>query len=256
MSILEIFKSRKAIKVYIAFSILLVSGIVCDRVILPWYVNLGGVVKVPNVIGLKYEKAVELLGSVSLTPMDGGKRFDSNYPEGTVIFQTPTPNMNVREGRRIYLTISSGEEYFEVPDLIGKSIKEAKIMLLNANLRIGMISYDSTDTSRSESIIRQSVPKGAKVKPETYVGITLPQPPSEGNLAVPNLINKSLTEAEKTIVLNKLTKGKVIFVYRNDLNPNTVVDQYPRAGDLVEEGKEISLWVVEESSNKTHIPEN
>ena len=256
MSIIEILKSRKAIKVYIAFLILCISGIMCDRVILPWYINLGGVVKVPNVIGLDYNKAVDLLKSVNLNPMEAGTRFDHNYPAGSVIFQSPMPNMNVREGRRIYLTISGGDEYFEVPDLIGKTVKDAKILLLNSGLRMGMVSYDSSDTSNSETIIRQSIPKSTKVKPETYVSITLPQPPSAGNFTVPNLINKSLTEAEKFLLQNKLTTGKIIYVYRADLNPNTVVDQYPRAGDQVEEGKEINLWVVDEPSNKNHLPEN
>jgi eukaryotic-like serine/threonine-protein kinase len=256
MSIIEKLKSRRAIKVYVAFLILCVSGIVCDRVVLPWYINLGGVVKVPNVVGLDYNKAVELLKGVNLSPIEAGKRFDHTYPEGAVIFQSPMPNMNVREGRRIYLTISSGDEYVEVPDLIGKGVKEAKILLLNAGLRMGMISYDSTDTSGGEQIIRQSVPRNSKVQPESFVGVTLPKPPSEGNCAVPNLINKSLTEAEKYLIQNKFAVGKIIYVYRTDLNPNTVVDQYPRAGDLVEEGKEINLWVVDEPSNKNHLPEN
>jgi len=256
MSIKEKLKSKKAIKVYIAFLILCISGIVCDRVVLPWYINLGGVVKVPNVIGLDQNKAIELLKSVNLDPIEAGKRFDKTYPEGSIIFQSPMPNMNVREGRRIYLTISSGDEYFVVPDLIGKSVKEAKIILLNSSLRMGLISYDSSDTSMSDLIIRQSVPKNAKVKPETFIGVTLPMPPSSGNCTVPNLMNKSLTEAEKLLAQNKLTAGKIIYVYRADLNPNTVVDQFPRAGDQVEEGKEINLWVVDEPSNKTHLPEN
>lgn len=256
MTITEILKSRRAIKVYIACLILFVSGIVCDRVVLPWYINIGGVVKVPNVIGMKTDKALELLRSLNLDPIESGTRFDETYPEGSVIFQTPTPNMNVREGRRVYLTISGGEEYFEVPDLIGKSIKDAKILLLSSNMRMGTVSYDSTDTSGGETIIRQSIPKNSKVKPETYISVTLPKQPSLGNISVPSLVNRSLTEAEKILASDKLITGKIIRVYRSDLNPNTVVDQYPRAGDLVEEGKEINLWVVDEPSNKVHLPEN
>lgn len=256
MNIVELLKSRKAIKLYVAFLLLCTLGIVCDRVVLPWYINLGGVVKVPNVIGLKKEKAEELLTSVNLQPIESGRRYDRNYPEGTVIFQTPNPNMNVRESRRVYLTISSGEEYFEVPDLIGKSVKDAKILLLNSGLRLGTISHDTSDTSFSELIIKQSVPKGAKVRPGEFVGVTLPLTKSEGDIPVPLVINKSLTEAEKIFNSTKLVTGKIIYVYRSDLIPNTVVDQFPRAGELVEEGKEISLWVVEEPSNKTKLPEN
>jgi len=256
MKIIDILKSKKAIKSYILILILFISGVVCDRVILPWYINLGGVVKVPNVIGLKTEKAIELLKSVNLNPIEAGKRFDSNYPEGTVIYQTPTPNMNVREGRRVYLTISGGEEYSEVPELKGKTVKEAKMLLINNGLRLGTINYDSTTIDANpDIIIAQSIPATSKVKPNTFISITLPKPYIEGKIVVPSLINKSLNEAEKIILFSNLITGKIIYVYRSDLVPNSVVDQYPRPGDVVDEETAINLWVVEEPENK-HFPEN
>lgn len=256
MRIKEFLKSKFAIKLYILTLALFVSGIVCDRVILPWYINLGGVVKVPNVIGLKSDKAIELLKSINLEPIEAGKRYDKNFPEGTVIYQTPTPNMNVREGRRIYLTISSGEEYLEVPNLIGKTIKEAKILLINAGLRLGSVYYDSTAIdSPPEIIISQSIPVSSKVKPNSFVSVTLPKPQIEDKIIVPSLINVSLKEAEKIILSSNLSIGKIISVYRADLLPNTVVDQFPRPGDPVDEGTEINLWIVIELENK-NLPEN
>jgi len=256
MKIIDILKSKKAIKSYILILVLFISGVVCDRVILPWYINLGGVVKVPNVIGLKSEKAIELLKSVNLDPIEAGKRFDNNYPEGTVIYQTPTPNMHVRDGRRVYVTISGGEEYSEVPELKGKTVKEAKILLINNGLRLGSINYDSTTIDANpDIIIGQSIPATSRVKPNTFVSITLPKPYIEGKIVVPSLTNKSLNEAEKMILSSNLSTGKIVYVYRNDLIPNSVVDQYPRPGDVVDEGTAINLWVVEEPENK-HFPEN
>jgi len=248
MSVLK-FKFSGITKLFFAFMLLCISTIVCDRIALPWYTNLGGVVVVPDIVGIDKAKAFQLLRNVKLDPIEAGDRFDYKYPEGTVIFQSPLPNMNVREGRRIYLTISSGEEFFIVPDLVGKSLNDAKIILLNSGLRLGTITYDSTDRSALDLIKHQHIPVATKVKPGTMINIILPKLKSEGNLIVPLLTNKSLNEAERILAYSRMTTGKIIYVYRNDLLPNTVVDQFPRAGDLVEEGKEIHLWIVQEIKN-------
>jgi serine/threonine-protein kinase len=256
MSVFRIFKSSGALKLYITFILLCVSGIVCDRVLLPWYTNLGGVVVVPEVVGMNKRQAFELLTKMKLDPIEAGSRFDYNHPEGTIIFQSPLPNMNVRKNRRIYLTISSGEEFFIVPNLIGKNINDAKIILLNAGLRLGTITYDLNNNSGLDLITRQHILSGSKVKPESVINVTIPKAQNEGTLVVPLLTNKSLNEAERILANAKMTTGKIIYVYRDDLIPNTVVDQFPRAGDLVEEGKEIHLWVVEESRSPSYQSED
>jgi len=254
MSIFRIFTSSGAVKFYITCILLCISGVACDRILLPWYTNLGGVVIVPEVVGFDKAKASEMLRSIKLDPIEAGHRFDYHHPEGTVIFQSPLPNMNVRTGRRIYLTISSGEEFFTVPDLKDKNVNDAKIILLNAGLRFGTITYDQNDLSALDLITRQHIPPNSKVKPETVVNVTLPKPQAEGNLVVPLLTNKSLNEAERILAHARMTTGKVIYVYRDDLLPNTVVDQFPRAGDLVDEGKEIHVWVVEETRSTLYNP--
>jgi eukaryotic-like serine/threonine-protein kinase len=247
--------SRKAIKVYSGFILFLLLCVVCDRAVMPWYVNLGGVVKVPNVVGMKKEKAMAILKASNLEVIEAGKRFDKMYlDEGIIIFQSPIANLKVRENRRIYLTISAGEETVEVPDLIGKSIADAKVALITVNLRMGAKTYDSTNIQESEIIIGQAIPKGRKVKPNSYIGITVTMTNKPGQIQVPNLKNKSLTEAEVIIPQSKLKVGKIHEVLRSDLNPNTVVDQYPLPGTSVEEGKEIELWVVREPDSP--LPEN
>jgi eukaryotic-like serine/threonine-protein kinase len=254
VSFLQHFKSRKAIKIYIICALLLVLGTVCDRAILPWYVNLGGVLKVPSVIGLKEEAAFRLLQKADLLPLEGGKRYDAQYPEGTVIFQSPLPGTNVREGRRIYLTISGGEEFGEVPDLSGRTLRDAKIALLNCNLRLGSVTYDSASVLPNEVVVGQSQPKFKKVKPGSYIGVVLSFGVKQGQIKVPGLTNKSVTEATNILHQNNLSVGKINYVIRIDLNPNTVIDQFPRAGNLVNEGQPVELWVTKDA--EINFPEN
>jgi serine/threonine-protein kinase len=254
VSFFKYFKSRKALKIYIGFLLILILCVVCDRVVLPWYVNLGGVVKVPNVIGMKEETAFRVLQKYDLLPLEAGKRFDVQYPEGVIIFQSPLSGTNVREGRRVYLTISGGEEYVEVPDLSGRTLRDAKIALLNNNLRLGSVTYDSASVLPSEVVVNQGILKFKKVKPGSYISVVLSFGVKQGQIKVPGLMNKSVTEASNILRQNKLLIGKINYVIRIDLNPNTVIDQFPRPGDLVNEGQTVDLWVVKDS--EITFPEN
>jgi beta-lactam-binding protein with PASTA domain len=58
------------------------------------------------------------------------------------------------------------------------------------------------------------------------------------------VVGKTLAEAEKILAATGLKVGIVTYQPSFDLLPNTVVDQFPRAGDPVTPGQEIDLFVV------------
>ena len=52
------------------------------------------------------------------------------------------------------------------------------------------------------------------------------------------------TEAEKLLIGARLKVGNISFQPSFDLLPNTVVDQYPRAGEMVNGGQAVDLFIV------------
>src|SRR5258706_4183719 len=100
--------SRRAKRIYLllfAFSILF---FVCNDIILPWYVNQGGIVEVPSVLGVPYSDAVKSLAALGLEGRKGDVRLDKDHPAGLVIIQSPFPGEKVKRGRRVYITIIGG----------------------------------------------------------------------------------------------------------------------------------------------------
>ena len=102
--------SPRAKKIYLIFALFLLLFFVCNDLILPWYVNKGGELIVPSVIGLKIETAKRMLDSLGLEAREGDTRTDREHPPGTVIIQNPGSGSKVKKGRRVYLTISEGEQ--------------------------------------------------------------------------------------------------------------------------------------------------
>ena len=116
-----------------------------NYVALPLYVNHGKTLQVPNVTGLPVEQAKSALSTAGLQPVESETRPDPAEPVGTVVFQNPAPQSVVKQGRRVYLTVSGGEVTVVVPQLRGRSMRDAKFALERYGLKLGAITFEPSN---------------------------------------------------------------------------------------------------------------
>ena len=67
----SILLSRGAKRLYFAMAALLGLFFLCNDLVLPWYVNSGGIVTVPAVIGVNFDAAKRLIDSLGLQAQKG-----------------------------------------------------------------------------------------------------------------------------------------------------------------------------------------
>lgn len=223
---------------------------------MPWYVGHGSQIEVPSVIGLPIEHATRLLDSLGFQPREGETRASQEYPPGTVIIQNPLPGALVKEGRRVYLSISGGEQLVTVPPLRGKTVRDARFALERNGLRFGETVFSPSAELPANTIIDQSIPPGKKVRKGLLVSIVVSQGAATDEVEVPDLIGKPLTEAGKILADRGLKVGQISYQVASGLLPNTVVDQYPRGRAMVGFGESVDLFVVEAGGKKQPPTEN
>ncbi|MGE5497491.1 MAG: PASTA domain-containing protein [Syntrophothermus sp.] len=229
----------------IALASIAVIIIIFNIIIMPWYVS-GSEIAVPNVKGLSEEKAKELLEDKDLEPVNAGERYDDKSPKGTVIFQRPAAGAVVKENRRIFLFISSGVPFIKVPELKGKYLRDAQLTLERMDLMIGDTNYIRSESPKG-IIVDQQVASGSEIKKGSRINVTLSAGAVEG-IVVPDLLGKSLSEAEKILTDSKLVPGKINYQPSFSLLPNTVIDQYPSKDNTVPEGTAVDLFVTKNVS--------
>lgn len=251
---LRFLKSRRAKKTYLAIAILVVTFFVFDDFLMPLYVNHGGTLEVPDVTGMPFEQASQFLDSVGLEPRQGYVRSDPNHPEGTVLQQNPLAFSTVKSGRRIYLTVSGGEPLVEVPSLKGRSIRDARFKLETRGLELGAVAYKPSVDFPENTIIEQNISPGSRIRQGSRIAVVVSQGPSADRIAVPKVTGKSLVEAERMIKQRNFKVGQITYQASSEFLPNTVIDQYPRGGDLVSVGQAIDLFVVQVSSKSQKQP--
>ncbi len=232
---------------FVAFIVLL------NNVIMPWYVSKPEE-KVPSVISMKEEKALDVLKKANLEPVISDTTFDERYPRGTILFQKPNGGETVKEGRRIYLFVSGGEPVVLVPLLKGKSVRDAKFSLERLGLKLGNVN-DIPSTNPKNMIFDQQYVEGTPLKKGDSVGVTVSAGEEYGEIIVPDLIGKSLTEAEQILADSSLRVGKINYQPSFSLLPNTVLDQYPSKGNKANKGDQVDLFVTKSAESKNqNIP--
>ena len=98
---------------------------------------------VPDLTGKSVEVAkIELQDNDLVLFIQDSANFNPNYPRYSVIEQDPLPGSQVKENRKIYITLNpSGFKKVAVPDLRGKTFRQAKPTLEALGFKLGDITY-------------------------------------------------------------------------------------------------------------------
>lgn len=240
-SMKKIFKSLLVRRILYFLAIMIMIIILLDNLIIPWYVN-SPETTVPDVIGMNDSTAIELLTNAGFEPSIIDTTYSEAYPIGTVILQKPEPGKIVKVGRNIYLFVSSGELIVSVPQLIGKTVLDAKFALERVGLKLGRVEQLPSDKPE-EMIIDQQYADGTQLKKGESIMVTVSAGRGGGTIAVPDLIGLSLSQAETILEEKSLTIGKVNYQKSATLLPNTILDQYPSSGNKLNPGESVDLFV-------------
>jgi serine/threonine-protein kinase len=214
-----------------------------NSLLMPWYVGHNTLVKVPSVVGLSFGDAKKVLDDADLEGVQGDIRYDVSKPLGTVLDQNPSAQQMVKDGRRIYLVVSGGEQLYDVPNLVGRTVRESKFILAQRNLELQEVGNKPSAQYPAGIIMAQIETVGAKVKKGTRIGVVVSAGVEAGDLKVPDLIGKNVEEAKKLILQNKLSIGKINFQPSTTVAINAVIDQYPQANTMAKENTRIDLFV-------------
>ncbi|MCL6493866.1 MAG: PASTA domain-containing protein [Ignavibacterium sp.] len=235
-------------KSLITIGAIIVFLLILDNIIMPWYVSSSEEV-VPKVVGLSDFEAIEKLEDAGFEPVIADTSYGTNQPAGKIFLQKPEAGKIVKKGRTVYLFVSGGEQLVTVPQLKGKNIVDAKLALERVGLKLGQVELVASNYPK-DMIFDQQYIEGTKLKKGETIKIFVSSGQTEGTIEVPDLIGKSLSEAQKILSDSSLTVGKITYQISNTLLPNTVLDQYPVPGNKLNPGEKVDLFITKQGTIK------
>lgn len=223
-------------------AVLLILLVIFDNLIMPAVINSGERVRVPYLIGKSLNKAQQELERLNLEWRVVKETYSDKYPSGTVIAQMPSANLNVKSTRPILLTVSKGQEKVSVPYLLGSNIRSARLALAQRGLELGDIAYEFSEIYPKDVVSKQSISAGTMIPYGAKVDVFVSKGSQNQNI-VPMLIGYSYEEVKSVIEQNGFVLGLVQYKVSETYLPNTVIEQFPKAGEMAQPGTEINITV-------------
>lgn len=211
--------------------------------LLPLYTRHWQGVKVPDVTYLSSAAAEKIVTHAKLRPVVAATKYDENFPPGFVLFQNPEAGSLVKNGRRIYLTVGKGKQRIPVPGLVGKSIRDARFILEQSNLKLGQTMYKPDSVFLEGVVSSQSIDSLVLVPIGQTIDLTVSLGYEPSVFVVPDLVGKSEEDALWAIKKAGLTLGGVYYQATERLIPRTVISQSLEPGSQVAKGDTLSIVV-------------
>jgi hypothetical protein len=136
-----------------------------------------------------------------------------------------------------------------VPDLRGSSFANAVTRLQSAHLLVGRETVKG-DASRATMVVAQSPAPGTAVAAGSKIDLVLSE---SATVVVPALVGKSLNAVERALAGNNLQLGNLQWNPRSRARRNTVLQQFPAAGQSVPAGSTVSLTLSGVAERSTQV---
>ena len=216
-----------------------------------------GTAVVPYLIGNTENEAIEKLKKAGLgDPTFAEPVFDESVEKGLVCIQSIEAGTEVEEGEVLTLTLSKGPAPVVMPNVLGKTEKDATDLLQGTSykLKVKVEQRTVTDQKSVGKVIAQQPKEGASVQKGDeaviYIGVL------KSTAKVPDVRGKTEQEAKKLLEAAGFTVGTV---NRNASDPNykagQVCVQKPEGETEAARGSAVDLYIVKAAVVVTPVPE-
>ncbi|HBL36956.1 MAG TPA: Stk1 family PASTA domain-containing Ser/Thr kinase [Firmicutes bacterium] len=198
-------------------------------------------VTVPDLVGFAFSEAEKIAHDHGLN-LNVVKRENNEtvQPDG-VLSQVPKAGMIVRRGRVLDVVLSSGIETIPVPDLTGKTLIEAEILLDQAGLKKGDVYSESNRNIPKDRVVRQKPAPKTKIQKGAAVDIYRSLGPEY--VEVPNFIGVPLVKVQSELASLGLVFNNSVVYQTSPYLKGNILDQRPLPGEVVPLNTEMSFTV-------------
>jgi len=203
----------------------------------------GELVKLPDLIGQKFDEARAELERKKLILSVQGYQFDSRWEKGKIIFQDPLAGSRLKVNKVVRVIVSQGSEKVSVPKFEGKSLETATQILKEAGLKKGRISQIHTAQYAAGRIISQQPPPAEVVESYYPINFLVSQGAREEKYVMPDLIEKDAEPVIKKLREMEFRVADIHYSYYPGLEAGIIIKQFPLHGFRIQKRNLITLEV-------------
>ena len=225
--------------------IIILTGMIFDKIVMPIVTRQGSEFTLPDYTGKTLQQAQLGLEDLGLAGEKASEEYSVDVQAGIVLRQFPRSGVKVKPGRTVKLVVSLGQKMVPIPELAGKSVRQAMLDLETAGLELGEVQWALSDTLPERVVVFSYPSAGFEVPQGSMVNLMVNRGRASTFTYMPKLVGKTLDEAKKELESKGLKLGVVTRRTNENYLPQTVLDQSEQEGSELDIGTEIDLVVSE-----------
>lgn len=198
-------------------------------------------VEIPNVVGQTEAEAKENLKKANFEIGEEKSEASDTVEEGRVIRTDPDAGSSRKEGTKVNLIISSGQQSFKIGNYIGRNSTDVIAELKEKKVPGNLIKIVEEESSEKEAglVMRQSLPEGTTYDLSKATEIVLTVAKKVTSVSMPSYIGSSLEFTKNNLIQIVGVKEANIEVVEvstalEGTAEGTVVNQSPKPGESVD----------------------
>lgn len=186
----------------------------------------------PKLVGASLESAQRVAAGLGLELKIEDKIYSTQFPANTIAQQMPPPGTPLKMGQHVHVLVSLGPPQLTVPNLVGNSVRAARITAIQRGLTVGDVAVIPAPGDPDQVVAQDPPPATADVRTPA-VNLLVSGGAEPAAYLCPRFIGQPIAEVRRVLEKNGFKVGQVTPVATNGGSQGIILTQYPPAGSKI-----------------------
>ena len=186
----------------------------------------------PKLVGVSLESAQHITAGLGLELKIEDKIYSTRYPPNAIAQQMPPPGTPLKMGQHVHVLVSLGLPQLTVPNLVGDSVRAARITATHRGLTVGDVAVLPWPGDPDQVVAQDPPPATAEVRSPT-VNLLISGGEEPPTYLCPRFIGQPITEVRRVLERSGFKIGQVTPVVTNGGSQGIILTQSPPFGSKI-----------------------
>jgi eukaryotic-like serine/threonine-protein kinase len=187
----------------------------------------------PNLVGLPVEQARNSIRALGLGLDVEDRLYNDKISADAVVSQMPGPGTSIKPRQRVHVLLSLGPQKVSVPDLIGRSLRAARITAVERGLTIGDVAALYWPQDEPYHVVAQDPPPATTDLQSPAVNFLVSLGPAPVAYLCPNFQGRSVGMVRSELQQAGFQNIKVTQALAPGVVQGNILQQLPLPGSKV-----------------------
>ena len=186
----------------------------------------------PKLVGIPLDSAQRITSGMGLRLKIEDRIYSNEYPANQIAQQMPPAGTHLKMGQDVHVLVSLGPPQLKVPNLVGESVRVARITAIQRGLTVGDVAVLPWPGDPDQVVAQDPRPSESEVRTPT-VNLLVSGGGEVPAFLCPRFIGQPIGEVRQILENNGFKVGQVTPVAIEGGNPGIILTQSPPSGSKI-----------------------